>query len=150
MSLSSLLERLRDKPKEVRVQASFLTALSVTGVIGLLWGVTLPTRLQGLPQSNQTAQAEDENSLTSFFADTKNNLGQLIGATGEPIADDANNQIGSTSPKSDTYRVGAPTSEVGSYNDYPLEEQEPVVKPVDRREVRIGTTTSNARGQESE
>ncbi len=136
-----LLERLREKPKETRVQVSFLTALCVTGVIGLLWGVTLPTRLRALPQGDQTAQAEGASSLSSFFADTKNNLGQLIGATGQATTTEEEQKIIGSAPKSDAYTVGAPPGADANQNDYQLEKQAPVVTPVARREVRIGTTT---------
>lgn len=142
MSISSLLERLREKPKEVRVQVSFLSALCVTGVIGLLWGVTLPTRLQGLSQSDQ-GETESQDGLYSFFTNTRNNLGQLIGATDE-TADDAQNETNDNAPKSNAYRAGAPIGGSDSYGDYSLEEQEPPVIPVDRREVRIGTTTKKS------
>jgi hypothetical protein len=144
-------ERLREKPKEVRVQASFLMALGVTGMIGLLWGVTLPTRLQGFPkgdnEADQTAQVEAQNSFMSFFADTKNNLGQLIGAAREATTTEAQQKVTDSAPKSDAYQVGAPADGVEYNKNYPLEKQAPGVTPVDRREVRIGTTTSPTKGQ---
>jgi hypothetical protein len=153
MNLLSLLERLREKPKEVRVQVSFLTALCVTGVVGLLWGVTLPTRLQGLRTSDQTASAEGSNKVGSFFVDTRNSLGQLISATGEPVTDQMNaagndNEVNNTPPSSDAYRAGAAAIESPGYNDNPLETQEQVVVPVQGREVRIGTTTSGPAGSQ--
>lgn len=142
MSLLSLIERLREKPKEMRVQVSFLAALGITGVIGLLWGVTLPTRLKGLSPSDEVAQTESGNDLGSFFANTRNNLGQLIGATDGETSDDSETNAIDNAPKSDAYRAGVPEVEPRGYYDDPLEEQKPVVMPVSRREVRIGTTTS--------
>ena len=140
--ISSIIERLREKPKEMRVQVSFLSALCVTGVVGLLWGVTLPTRLQGLPQGNQMAETEGGNGISAFFGDATSNLGQLIGATGEAQTAGAESEV-STPPSSDAYRVGAPTTEPAGYYDDPLKTKEPVVTPVNRREVRIGTTTDD-------
>ncbi len=145
--LLSLIERLREKPKEVRVQVSFLTALCVTGIVGLLWGVTLPTRLQGFPQADATAQAETGRDLASFFGDSKNNLGQLIGATGEEVTNNPDNESADTLPESDAYRVGVPEEEPASYWDDPFEQEEPGVAPVNQREVRISTTTSRAGSQ---
>lgn len=145
--ISSIIERLREKPKEVRVQVSFLSALCVTGVIGLLWGVTLPLRLNGLPHGDETAQAQSENDLNAFFASTKNNLGQLIGAAGGGAPDDAPEERIDNAPKSDAYRAGAPSVEPAGYYDNPFETKKPVVTPVDRREVRIGTTTSKTKNQ---
>ena len=145
----SLFERLREKPKEVRVQVSFLAALCVTGVVGLLWGVTLPTRLQGFPGSDQSKgtgeQAQSEQNLGSFFTRTRDNIAQIVGGiTGESATDTSatSGDVGNTPPQSDAYRVGAPPSEPPGYNDSPIEEPQPVVAPIDRREVRIGTTTS--------
>lgn len=141
MSLSSLIQRLREKPKEVRVQVSFLTALCVTGIIGLLWGVTLPTRLQGLSPSGEVAQTEDERDARSFFVNTQQSLGQLIGATNGGASDAQHEPIDSA-PKSDAYRAGASETEPSDYYDDPFEKKEPIITPVNRREVRIGTTTT--------
>lgn len=138
-----LIERLREKPKEVRVQVSFLTALCVTGVIGVLWGVTLPMRLQGFPPSDR---AQSANDLDSFFANTRDNLGQLIGATGKTLENDVQNKAVDNAPKSNAYQAGAPLGAPAN-NDYQLEAQQPVVIPVNRQEVRIGTTTSSSRTQ---
>ena len=140
--ISSIIERLREKPKEMRVQVSFLSALCVTGVVGLLWGITLPTRLQGLPQGNQMAETEGGNGISAFFGDATSNLGQLIGATGEAQTAGAESEV-STLPSSDAYRAGAPVDAPTGYYDSPFQEPQPVVAPVDRREVRIGTTTDD-------
>ena len=140
--ISSIIERLREKPKEMRVQVSFLSALCVTGVVGLLWGVTLPTRLQGLPQGNQMAETEGGNGISAFFGDAKSNLGQLIGATGEAQITGAEGEV-STPPSSDAYRAGAPVDAPTGYYDSPFQESQPAVTPVNRREVRIGTTTDD-------
>jgi hypothetical protein len=142
-----VIEKLRQKPKEVRVQVSFLSALGITGVIGVLWGVTLPLRLQGLPQGDQTAQVESANGLNSFFQSTKNNLGQIIGGISTTTSTDTQNQVIDNAPKSDAYTAGAPADAVPN-NDYQLEAQQPVVTPVNRQEVRIGTTTSTTKPQE--
>lgn len=136
--ISSVIERLREKPKEVRVQVSFLAALCVTGVIGLLWGVTLPMRLSGLPKPTEALKTAEESEVNSFFADTKNNLSQIIGAAQNPREEPEE----SATPGSDAYRVGAPPAETSGYNDSPFPPSIPAVMPVDRREVRIGTTTS--------
>lgn len=132
-----ILERLREKPKEVRVQVSFLGALCVTGVIGLLWGVTLPARMQTLAENTDPMATEPGNELKNFFSDTQDNLGQIIGASGETTTENTEGQLGETG----TYREGAPPAEDQRYNA-PFEEK-PVVMPVDRREVLIGTTTSS-------
>ena len=151
-----LLERLRDKPKEYRVQFSFLTALCVTGVVGVLWGVTLPVRLASFPQFKDVTgageQAQSATALNSFFADTRKNVGELVNPSGTAVSEngtngdgstgsaDGSNDVGNTPPKSDAYTVGAPPPQERSY--FAPEKREAVVVPIDRREVRIGTTTN--------
>ncbi len=136
MQFSPLVQRLREKPKEVRAQVSFLAALCVTGVIGVLWGLTIPTRLSGLPQSIEGAQAQDStNSVNAFLTNTRNNLGQLISANGDVISESQAEDVSTTPPTSDAYIVGAPEDQGDS------EGGQPVVTPVSRREVRIATTT---------
>jgi hypothetical protein len=127
-----LLERLREKPKEVRVQASFLGALCVTGIVGLLWGVTLPARLQGVAGSGE---ATGDGSL---YADAKNNLSQIIGAVEQP---EAQTEEAPTSA-SGAYREGAPPAETPGYNDSPFAPEQPPVMPIDRREVLIATSST--------
>ena len=127
-----LLERLREKPKEVRVQISFLSALGVTGVVGLLWVVTLPARLQGLPESGKAA------ADGSFYAEAKNNLSQIIGAAQERPEE----MQDVPASASGAYREGAPPAETSGYNDFLFAPETPGVAPIDRREVLIATTTT--------
>lgn len=128
-----LLERLRDKPKEVRVQVSFLGALGITGVIAVLWGIMLPARLQ-IPSGGGVA-VEENAGMSGFFTEAKNNLGQIIGAS-----DDPKKQEDLVLPETGTYREGIPAAEPPSYNDSPFQDRAPA-EPAGRREVRIATST---------
>ncbi|MBI4086557.1 hypothetical protein HY416_01090 [Candidatus Kaiserbacteria bacterium] len=132
------LERLREKPKEFRVQMSFLGALCVTGVVVVLWGVTLPARMQVLSEHADPLETEPGTELKNFFSDTRDNLGQLIGASGETPASPEEAPFGDAG----TYREGTPSPEEPSYGESSFQEK-PVVMPVDRREVLIGTTTGS-------
>lgn len=123
----SLIERLREKPKHVRTQVSFLTALSVTGVIALLWGVTLPMRLD---TSGETVARDDSRSIGSFFSDTKSQLGQVIGAG---VVDGSVSETG-------TYQVGTPEDAPRPSYQRTIPEGS-AATPV-RREVQIATTSS--------
>lgn len=139
MSLT-LIERLRTKPKHVRVQASFLAALSLTGMIALIWGATLPMRaLQFTPEGEVAERVPGDSPLAAFFSDAKTGLAQVIGVTTVEVetapADSATSASGA-------YQVGAPED-----TEYPSAYERalnagPTAAPVDRREVRVGTTTS--------
>lgn len=128
---SPFVERLRQKPKAVRVELAFVAALATTGVVGLLWGATLPFRLDTLPAQDEQELAEDSRSLGSFFSSARANMAQLIGAEGEPVEEE------STGSVSGTYRPGAPAE----YRPESRTSAEPAAVPIDRREVLIGTTT---------
>ena len=120
------------------MQISFLSAACVTGVVALLWGVTLPARLQGLPHPKEVLETAGGSQLGSFVSDSQKNLSQIIGAAKDTSEDTS----GNTTPGSDTYRDGAPPAKFPQYNDSPFAPEKPIVIPVDRREVRIGTTTA--------
>ena len=139
MSVSSFFERLRGKPKETRVQFSLLSALCVTGAVGLLWSTTLPARLARLQTPEDAGLAADAEGLNSFLGDAKSNLAEAIGA-----GSDGEKSAGAVLPSaSGAYVPGAPPQEQPGYYDSPFQEPPPVA-PVARKEVRLGTTTSAA------
>ncbi len=119
MGVASLVEKLRDKPKETRVQVSFLSALCVTGLVGLLWGLTLPMRLGELPQDDTGEQARSASNLHSFFENTKNSLAQLISGTSEAVPEIPDTDTAGT-PPSGAYRVGAPEGQTETYPANPF------------------------------
>lgn len=131
-----LVDRLREKPKTVRVQIAFVTALSVTAVIGLAWGTTLPMRLDTAPQDSG-AVVKSETSFGVMFAGARANVAQLIGA----VTTEGDAPEESTSG---AYTVGAPEG-AAAPSEYQIQKDESVVEPVSRREVLIGTTTSSTR-----
>jgi len=139
MSLT-LIERLRKKPKHVRVQVSFLAALSFTGMIALIWGATLPMRaLQFTPEGEVAVRERGDSPLAAFFSDTQANLAQLIGVTTVEVE---TTSADSGVSASGAYQAGVPEDVV-----YPSAYERalnaaPAAAPVDRREVRVGTTTS--------
>lgn len=146
MSLVSFIERLREKPKDMRVQVSFLGALCVTGMIGVLWGVTLPARLGNLPNDDIGTEAQNASAMHSFFENAKSSLAELIGGTTEVTRDVPEGDVFDV-PPSGAYRVGAPEGETDSTSYQPYAKPEPVVTPVSRREIRIATTTSGQQRQ---
>ncbi len=129
--MKQIIEQLREKPKTVRVQVAFLTALSVTAVIGLTWSTTLPARFEGMPAAGADVVAATTEP-NGFFANARANLGQVISAfRGEEEVPDRN-----TAPS------GAYTTDVPARDMNVFAAPKTVVEPVSRREVLIATTTN--------
>jgi hypothetical protein len=63
-----MLEQLRQKPKHVRVQYAFWTALSVTALIFLLWGWSTLSRLAPqTPEVGTEVESSFFSQLSGFF-----------------------------------------------------------------------------------
>lgn len=140
MNAYSFFERLREKPKEVRVRFSLLCALCVTGVVGLLWGATLPARLVRVQPNNEASKTAGDN-LNSFLSDARSNLAEVIGVSA--VRNGTGDAPNPALPAGSAYVPGAPAQEQPGYYDSPFQGTPPVV-PVARKEVRLGTTTSGA------
>jgi len=57
MSFFATLDRLRQKSPTRRKQVAFMTAASVTGMIALIWVISLPVRFQAPTVASDTTQA---------------------------------------------------------------------------------------------
>ncbi len=136
--MKQTIERLREKPKDVRMQVAFMAALGVTGLVALGWGATLPLRLDALPtdgDKNVVFAPREERSLGSTFAGARDNLGQLIGAlrSGEKPEPEGLSPSGAYTTEAPEEAKRAPYSmRRGS---------EAGVEPVGRRQVLIATST---------
>ncbi len=133
---------MRERPKDVRVHVSFLAATAFTGLIALVWGVTLPARFDVSPDLAAEEIAESQEGLNSFFTESRTSLGQVIGAMG---ADEQPAPAAGSVSETGTYMVGAPEqNEAPSAFEtyYGTGAQGSVVQPATTREVRIATSTS--------
>jgi hypothetical protein len=75
--------RLRQKPKEVRAQIALLAAASVTGVIFVMWGVTIPDRLAlderaPAPEESAPAPAGVSTNAGTFMGQLRRGAAALI------------------------------------------------------------------------
>lgn len=66
----SLLAKLRRKPERVRRQITFLVAASLTGMIVLLWLVSVAWSVREPAGSPALRSAEEESSPLKVFSDT--------------------------------------------------------------------------------
>lgn len=83
----SYLEELRRKPKQVRTQYAFFGALSVTLLITLVWGFSLPARFAdtgtetGSAESSGDSLDEQESTFSefgTFFSNARDQLGNIL------------------------------------------------------------------------
>lgn len=86
MALINQIEKLRAKPHHVRERIAFGTAAGVTGVVGLIWIVTLAaTGTFSLAPSGGTlagGNPSDAASAQNSIAQTQNGFSQLVGSAG--------------------------------------------------------------------
>lgn len=134
----TLIERLRGKPKAVRVQVSFAAAAVLTALVALVWGATLPLRLGGLASVTSPASEAPVEESASFFSAARANMAQLIGAFGGETAEPTEESSTETGV-SGTYQTGAP-ADAAPYQGAGLDRRS-VALPVSAREVRIATST---------
>ena len=132
----TFIKRMREKPKEARVEFAFLSALATTGVVALLWVALLPMRLDGV-NTDGAELAGEEGTFGSFFSNARANLGQLIGAESQDESEEGNYTEGSVSG---TYEEGRP-DDYKSGPVYTPKKEDGLAIPVSRREVRIGTSS---------
>lgn len=133
---------MRERPKDVRVHVSFLAATAFTGLIALVWGVTLPSRFDVSPDLAAEEIAESQEGLDSFFSDSRTSLGQVIGAMNE---DEQPAPAAGSISETGSYMVGAPqeTNTPSAFETYyGTGAQGTSVQPVTTREVRIATSTT--------
>lgn len=79
------LDKLREKPESVRITYALLASGGITGVLFLLWAVTLPTRLQefSAPSSDQyvAAGAAPFDALKQNVDDGFKSIKDLLGTS---------------------------------------------------------------------
>lgn len=75
------VENLREKPEHIRHRIAMGTAAGVTGLIALIWAVSLAGS-GTLALTGPRTVAED---ATESFADTRENFTELMGAVGESL-----------------------------------------------------------------
>ena len=68
--LLRFIERLRERPKEVRNQYAFAIAGTITVVITLVWIVSLPSHFKGVEIADTTRQG---GAFKEFFSEMKQN-----------------------------------------------------------------------------
>lgn len=82
MALIHHIEKLRAKPEHVRERIALGTSAGITGLVAVIWVVTLAaTGTFSLAPSGSTLAAGDQ-SAQGAIAQTKDNFSQLVGAAG--------------------------------------------------------------------
>ena len=74
-----MLDELRKKPKAVRAQYAFFSALGITGVISLVWLVSLSVSLDMSPEIKES-KSETSGAFSQFYDGLKGNLANSISA----------------------------------------------------------------------
>ncbi len=72
------LERIQSKPREVKAHYAFVFSAFITGVIGLVWLSTLPSRFGEISIVPPPAEESEINDLTNLINSTKTQLGNAI------------------------------------------------------------------------
>jgi len=76
-SMWRYIEYLREKPKSVRNQVAFLTALASMVIIVVIWSLSLPARIVAIVDGPAPVQAEDSTSSSrwlGFIVEMRDNL----------------------------------------------------------------------------
>ena len=148
------LERMREKPQHVKGQYAFLSALSFTLVVALIWGLSLPARLSNTGEIAKESSDSKERSfsLNSFFTSAQTQIANLVDtvkeSTKEPeqtipaeeIATEEATMLSEPEVQKDSYSVSTSSGEILIIeNSLPDEmESEPELEP---RVVLIATTS---------
>lgn len=134
-----ILEYLQSRPRAVRAQYAALIAGIATGAIALVWVSTIPSRFAETP----VPEREDD-GLSELIADTKTQLGNVIGAgdasqanIGENLNRLGGTGIGETS--------GAPGTPASSSAGTVTGEKRVLIEPakIVPKTILIGTTTDS-------
>lgn len=72
--LFRILDNLRTKQKEVRKQVAFFSAIAFTGVIALVWTLTLPERFAEI---DKFAEAETKAPFSGMWQQVKKRFGEV-------------------------------------------------------------------------
>ncbi len=141
-----LIENIRQKPKRIKDQYAFYGATAITGIIAIIWAISVPA---GFEKNNESQDMVDENNRPAFstffgqmkdqFAGLRTSLDELASSTEEFVADQEQEVD------------AAPTSSENSLEDIVQEsihatssktlEQQPEKELV--KYVRIGTTSAS-------
>ncbi len=75
----SLWDRIVEQSAETKAQYAFVSAVVVTGIIGMIWLSTIPSRFAQIPDTTSTSPAEEspEESLMDVFDATKDQVGAI-------------------------------------------------------------------------
>lgn len=139
--LARLIRTIRHKPKAVRDQYAFWSAVAVTGLVVVVWLVSLPDRLATL-SSEEAAKAEPV--FSGFLSEVKDGLSGLGSAvsdltdvtTSEQVSDQLASSTASTQTANTATTTAATTTVV-------TEMSEPS-QSVSGRVVRIGTSSATS------
>lgn len=79
--LARYITLLRRAPKGMRQRHAFFWAVSITAVIALVWGVSLPSLMKPLPSGDPLAEAKEQTRpLGSLWAQARKQMASLMSA----------------------------------------------------------------------
>ncbi len=134
-----LLRYLQSRPRAVRAQYAALIAGIATGAIALVWVSTIPSRFAETPVPERK-----DDSLSELIADTKAQLGNVIGAGDASQANVGENlnRLGGTGAGEP---LGAPGTATSSSVGTATAEKRVLIEPakIAPKTILIGTTTDS-------
>ncbi len=71
------LDRVRRKPKAVRTQHAFFTAVAITGLIAVGWLVSLPAQFEEVDIAVADSEQDEASVFTGMFAGVSNALSEV-------------------------------------------------------------------------
>lgn len=85
-----MFKNLRRKPRAVRERYAFWYAAGATGVIALIWTLSLQYRLDDTFTEGEFAADEQVGAFANFFSDAKQNFANVISSAddAEPLPED--------------------------------------------------------------
>jgi len=83
--IMSFLERMRQKSPEVKGRYAFVIALSVTGVIAIIWAFSLPARFAELSKGTSAEEPEVTEESGGGFVDLVNETRSQLGTVFEGV-----------------------------------------------------------------
>lgn len=126
------LRELRTKPKSIRDQLAFAGAATITALIALVWGISLPSHFSNLEAEEAGPEEEAIGAFAQFFSEAKDRMAAALVAS-----DESGVATGTASSSSDSVAEGASQVVIPVLE---AETIEAVTKPVGRP-ILIETTS---------
>jgi hypothetical protein len=129
-SLKQFNASMKQKPKEVRTLYAFWSAAVVTGILGLIWLVTIPTTLDKIANANENKERPTGN-FSNVLQSLRANVIDMTQSFGSAREDIANAPVDSEAMAPTMLNFSTFFDESNTVPDEGVGQAEPVETPVE-------------------